>query len=189
MSQVIQLPAQVLVGQTEELAYGRRTYLAEGHEQPLNHAAEQLVGLQIQRWLRQARVAAVQEIGTQQAQAANRPVDQIPDDRFGGRVPRQRVEVALDGAGGRFFLHGQDRQRKRGLEPVYQLCCPPAWLRKSARHEPDVSLIGPSAGATGSSGRRSWTRDTGRGSVDTFNPPSRDREPSRTGCFQLALFM
>jgi len=44
-----------LVGQGEELTDGLRVDLAHGLEQPLDHATEQLVGLEVQRRLRHPR--------------------------------------------------------------------------------------------------------------------------------------
>ena len=49
--------------------------------------AEQVIGLQVQRRLRQARVTPVQQRGAEQVQAADGPVEQGPDDRLGGRIP------------------------------------------------------------------------------------------------------
>jgi hypothetical protein len=77
----------------------------------------------------------VQKCGTQQAQAAGRPFQQLPNDRLGGRVPEQRVQVALDDDGGRFFVHGQGHRRSKRRQPIYQFCCPPAPPRKSAGRE------------------------------------------------------
>jgi hypothetical protein len=59
-----------------------------------------LVGLQVQRRLRRARVAPVQQRGAHQVQAADGPVQQGPDDRLGGRITGQLVQVALDHSGG-----------------------------------------------------------------------------------------
>ena len=37
----------------------------------------------------------------------SRPFQQLSNERFGGRIPRQRVQVALDEDDGRFFLQDQ----------------------------------------------------------------------------------
>ncbi len=95
----------MLVGQGEELAHGPGAGLAQGLEQPFRHGAEQFVGLQVQRRLRQARITPVQQRGAQQVQPADGPVQQGPDDRLGGRIPGQLVEVALHDGGGLFFTH------------------------------------------------------------------------------------
>jgi hypothetical protein len=87
----------VLVDQGEELTYRHRADFAQGFEQPLDHPAEQFVGLEVQRRLRQPRVAAVEEICTEQLQPADRPVQQLLDEGLGGAACGQRVEVALDG--------------------------------------------------------------------------------------------
>ena len=97
----------MLVGQGEELPDGRGAGRPQGREQPGHHAPEQLVRLQVHGRSRQPRVALVQERGAQQAQAADRPFQQLPDDRLGGGVPGQGVQVALDDGGGRFFVHGR----------------------------------------------------------------------------------
>ncbi len=103
--QVIELPAHVLVGQREELAHGPGAGFADRLEQPLHHGAEQFVGLQVQRRLRQARVAFVEKRGAQHVQAAYGPVQQGPDDRLGGRISAQLVQVALDHDGSACFGH------------------------------------------------------------------------------------
>ena len=102
----------MLVGQGEELAHGPGAGLAQGLEQPFHHGAEQLVGLQVQRRPRQARIAAVQQRGAEQVQAADGPVEQGPDDRLGGRIPGQLVQVALDHGGGVLFAHGATHRLK-----------------------------------------------------------------------------
>ena len=84
--QVIELPAHLLVGQSEELAHGPGTGLAQRLEQPFRHGAEQFVGLHVQRRLRQARITPVQQSVAEQVQAADGPVEQVPDDRLGGRI-------------------------------------------------------------------------------------------------------
>src|SRR5207244_134734 len=40
-------------------------------------------------------------------QSADGPIQQRPDDRLGGRIPRQRVQIPLHGGGGVFFAHGE----------------------------------------------------------------------------------
>jgi len=45
--------------------------------------------------------------GAQQAQAADRPFQQVPDEWICDRIPLQGVQAALDGSGSRFFLHGE----------------------------------------------------------------------------------
>jgi hypothetical protein len=57
--------------------------------------------------LRQPRVTPLEERGAQQAQPADRPSQQIPDERFCGRIALQRVEVALDDGRCRFVVHGE----------------------------------------------------------------------------------
>ena len=89
--------AHVLVGQGEEVAHGVGAGLAHGLEQPLHHGAEELVGLQVQRGLRQAGIAPIQEVGAEPLQATDGAVQERPDDRIGGPIPPQRIEVALHG--------------------------------------------------------------------------------------------
>jgi len=57
---------------------------------------KQFVDLHVQRRLRQARITPVQQVGAQQMQSSDSPVEQGPDDRPGGRIPAQLVEVAMD---------------------------------------------------------------------------------------------
>ena len=121
----------MLVGQGEELAHGLGADLAQGREQPGHHAAEQLVGLQVQGRLRQPRVAPQEQRGAQQAQAADRPFQQVPDERFCGRVPLQCVQAALDDGGSRFFVHGEASPRNKGLQTFYPNWCPSAPLRNT----------------------------------------------------------
>src|SRR3954463_5697738 len=46
------------------------------------------------------------------SQPVDRPVQQLPDDRLGGRIPGQGVQVALyDGSGG-FFAHEKSPLRR-----------------------------------------------------------------------------
>src|SRR5262249_33616465 len=59
-------------------------------------------------------VALVQERAAEQAQAAGRPFQQLSNDRLGGRVPGQGVQVALDDDGGRFLVHGQGPKDQGG---------------------------------------------------------------------------
>jgi hypothetical protein len=40
-------------------------------------------------------------------------LQQLPNDRLGGRVPGQRVQVALDDDGGRSFVHGPGHRRTK----------------------------------------------------------------------------
>ena len=97
----------MLVGQGEELAHGLGPDRPQGREQPGRHAAEQVVGLQVQRRLCQPRVTPLQDRRAQKAQAADRLFQQVADERFGGQIPLQCVQAALDGSGGRFFVHGE----------------------------------------------------------------------------------
>jgi hypothetical protein len=76
----------VLVGRREELAHIPGADLAQRLEQPFRHGALQFVGLHVKRRLRQARIAPVQQSGAEQVQAADGPVEQVPDDRLGGRI-------------------------------------------------------------------------------------------------------
>jgi hypothetical protein len=39
------------------------------------------------------------------SQPVDRPVQQLPDDRLGGRIPGQGVQVALYDSSGGFFTH------------------------------------------------------------------------------------
>ena len=95
----------MLVGQGEELPDGPGADLPQGRDQPGHHAAEQLVGLQVQRRLRQPRVAPVQLGRAEELQPADRPVQEFPDDGLGGRVPGERVQEPLHGGGRGFFTH------------------------------------------------------------------------------------
>jgi hypothetical protein len=103
----------MLVGQREELARGRGTGRAQGGEQSGHHAPEQLICLQVQGRSRQPGVALVQERGTQNAQTIDRSFQQLSNDRLGGGVPGQGVQVTLDDDGGRFFVHGRGHRRTR----------------------------------------------------------------------------
>jgi hypothetical protein len=103
---IIQLPTHVLAGQREELPRVRRAGLAQGLEEPLDDGAEQLVRLQVRRRPGQAGVAAEQEGGAELMQPADGPVQQGADDRLGGRITGQLVQVALDGRSGVFLVHG-----------------------------------------------------------------------------------
>jgi hypothetical protein len=107
----------------------------QGFNQPGHDAREQLIRLQVHGRPRQPRVALVQERGAHQAQAAGRLFQQLSNDRLGGRVPGQRVQVTLDNAGSQFLVYGQDTRRTRQLRPIYQFCCPPAPPRFSAGRE------------------------------------------------------
>ncbi len=95
----------MLIGQREELAHGPGAGVAHRLQKPLHHGAEQFVGLQVQRRLRQARITFVQQGGAKDVQAANGPVQQGPDDRLGGRISAQLVQVALDHDGSVCFSH------------------------------------------------------------------------------------
>jgi Epoxide hydrolase N terminus len=109
-------------------------------EQPGHNTPEQLVRLQVHGRPRQPRVALVQERGTQQAQAADSPFQQLPHEWIGDRVPGQRVQVALDDGSGGFLGHGQGTGRTKRPQPIYyQLLYPPSPPRKSAGWEAGTS--------------------------------------------------
>ena len=128
----------MLAGQGEELADRRRAGLAEGLEQPLDHRAEHLVGLQVQRRAREPRVAAVEQGGTEVVQPADGPVEQGPDDRLGGGVAGQFVQVALDDGRGLFLTHGGPSAANDHRGRLYCRPCYPATLIKAAgRHRTD----------------------------------------------------
>jgi hypothetical protein len=92
----------VLVDQGEERA--DRAGAGRGHrlEQPLHDGGEHLVGLEVQRRQRQPAVLAEQEVAAERLQALDGAVEQGADDRLGGLVPGEGVQVALDGGGGGF---------------------------------------------------------------------------------------
>jgi hypothetical protein len=96
----------VPAGQGEELTHVRGAGLAQGLEQPLDHGAEHLVGLQVERRPGQPGVAAVQQRGAELVQPAGGTIQEGPDDRLGGRTAGQLVQVALDDDGGAFLVHG-----------------------------------------------------------------------------------
>src|SRR3954451_5233536 len=50
------------------------------------------------------------------SQPVDRPVQQLPDDRLGGRIPGQGVQVALYDSSGGFFTHEKSPLR-RGSRP------------------------------------------------------------------------
>jgi hypothetical protein len=101
----IQLPAQVLAGQGEELARVRRPGLAQRLEQPLDHRAEQLVRLEVERRPRQARVAPVQQRGAELVQPIDRAGEQGADGLLVGHVTGQLVQVALNDGRGVLLFH------------------------------------------------------------------------------------
>jgi hypothetical protein len=103
--QVIELPAHVLAGQGEELADAGRPGLAQRLQEPLDDGREHLVGLEVQRRSGEAGVALVEQGGAELVEAADRPIQQCPNDRLGGRVAGQLVQVSLDGGGGVFPVH------------------------------------------------------------------------------------
>jgi hypothetical protein len=76
----------VLVGQGKELTHCLRADFLQSRDQPGHHAADQLVGLQIQRRTGQARVTSVQHSGAQQTQAVNCSLKEIPNDGFRRRI-------------------------------------------------------------------------------------------------------
>ena len=65
---------------------------------------EQLICVLDHRRSRQPRVAPVQVTGAQKTQPADRPIQQLANDRVGGEVVGQRVQVALDDGGSRLFV-------------------------------------------------------------------------------------
>jgi Cytochrome P460 len=103
--QVIELPSYVLVGQGEELAYGLGTNRIHGLEQPFHHAAEHLSRFQVRRRPGQTWVAPVQHVSAQPFQPVNGTLQQLSDNRLGGRISGKRVQVALHNSGGAFFTH------------------------------------------------------------------------------------
>ena len=60
----------------------------QGFEQPFNHGAQELIGLQVHRWLHQSWVTTVQKVGAEHLESMDRAVQERSDDRFGGRRPR-----------------------------------------------------------------------------------------------------
>ena len=67
-----------------------------------------------------ARIAPVQQGGAQQVEPADGPVKQGVDDRLGGRIPRQLVQVALD-RGGCVFLGHRANHRLKGRYIRHQI--------------------------------------------------------------------
>src|SRR5262249_50863194 len=61
--------------------------------------------------------------------------ENVRDGGRGGRVPGQRVQLALNDDGGRCFVHGQGHLRNTRLQSFYPFCCPPAPPRKSGRRD------------------------------------------------------
>ena len=131
--QVIELPAHVLVGQGEELAHGLGTDRTHGLEQPFHHAAKHFRRLQIHRRPGQSRVAPVQHGGAQPLQAVSGPFQQLADDRLGGHIPGEGVQVALHDGGGGFFTHDECPRRRWHPRRFYRVPCPPATLSKRGR--------------------------------------------------------
>src|SRR5262249_54522708 len=52
----------------------------------------------------------------------DRPVQQLANERLGGRVAEQRVQVALDDGGSRSFLHGEAHRRRRRMQGLLHFC-------------------------------------------------------------------
>ena len=105
----------MLVGQGEELAHGLGTDRTHGLEQPFHHAAKHFSRLQIRRRPGQTWVAPVQHVGAQPLQPVNGPVQQLPDDRLGGRIPGQGVQVALHDCSGGFVIHDELPRQGGGI--------------------------------------------------------------------------
>jgi hypothetical protein len=56
----------------------------------------------------------MQKRGAQQMQPADRSIQQAPDDRLSGRIPRQLIQVTLNGGRGLFLTHGAASKAGRG---------------------------------------------------------------------------
>ncbi len=64
-------------------------------------------------------VAPMQERSAQQAQALHCACQQVPDERFGGRVPLEGVQTTLNGAGRLIFIHGLANLQRKGVPALY----------------------------------------------------------------------
>ena len=93
---------------------------------------------EVQRRLRQPRVAPVQQGGAELVQPADGPVQQRPDDRLGGRLPGQGVQVALHDSRGVLFVHGRPPPEGGGVRPGR---CPPPALIGMGCHPPSRHFI------------------------------------------------
>jgi hypothetical protein len=75
------------------------------------------------------------------SQPVDRPVQQLPDDRLGGRIPGQGVQVALHSSGRGPFTHEKKPLPRWHPRGFYRVPCPPATLsitagEKRAQHRP-----------------------------------------------------
>jgi signal transduction histidine kinase len=57
----------------------------------------------------------VEEIGAQHVKPEDGPIQQRPDNRFGGRVPGQRIQITLHGGGGVIFAHREYPPNRGGI--------------------------------------------------------------------------
>jgi hypothetical protein len=57
---------------------------------------------------------SVQQRRAQQVESADGPVEQGADDRLGGRIPRQFVQVALEHEASSVFAHGPPHRPQGG---------------------------------------------------------------------------
>jgi hypothetical protein len=87
------------------LADARRTSRAQGLEESLDHGTEQFVCLEVERRLGQSRVTPVQQRGAELVQSVDGTVQEIPDDRLGGGIAGEFIQVPLNGHRGEFFGH------------------------------------------------------------------------------------
>jgi hypothetical protein len=74
----------MFAGQGKELANVPRAGLAKGLQESFDHGPEQFVGLQVQRWACQTRVASVEQCCAEKVQPSDSPVQESPHDRLGG---------------------------------------------------------------------------------------------------------
>jgi hypothetical protein len=101
----------VLIGQGKELAHSLGLDLVQGRNEAGHHTVKEFVRLEIQRRLREPRVAPLQHGCAHEAQSLGGPFQQLPDERF-APVPfqgaRQRWMEAVVGPS---FMKGNPRPR------------------------------------------------------------------------------
>src|SRR5271170_2523746 len=96
---IVQLPAHVLIANSEKLPNVLRAHRAHGFHHPLDDGTEQFVGVEVDRRARQTRIAAVEHAGAKAMEAIGGAGEEVTYNGVGGRfVTRsgQAVQIALD---------------------------------------------------------------------------------------------
>src|SRR5262249_53418925 len=140
----------VLVRDREELPDISGTRLAKRLHEALDHGAEHLVRLEVERRPGQSRIASVEQRCAELVEPSRRSAEQAPNDglrRRGSTNPSENVEIALDrlrrprGVHARQYRAG-DRPKHGTTEASHERATPRADPRAGLAHRSKIGRSG-----------------------------------------------